>query len=507
MGFAEDIAEGTKIAICGWLANGGNAAAAYWIARGSRTPWTAVAGGAAALGLLALNYGCNYNPDADPEVDFDGCRRADPGGAVQMFWFLNGTKIGQLAPPAEEIVSFRWEPFGNGGFRWWLTQRELDGVTRDYTFEQGNDQGGTPSFASELVSGTCAEQSPGGPLPPPDITYTSPTTNCVYVISHQAYVLDETGTVTPVLKISQGISSRTTGGIIGGCNFDPVLVFPAGGDSGGGGGGCCGDRVYPWKDDPDGPDGLPWWWSIAQVALGNMLASLINDLLTDFEGATARRVAALLTGSETGLLPAVKYDLYEPCTPDGEDQRFHELDIPMAPALTAVAARCDALEIFQQYQKDYRQPICSRSKPVGNWVSVSFVSDEISPNGERPLRKYLRYLDQANRPLEDHGAHWENFVWTAGPVIVGHKGSTWGVPQVWAASAAEGQRVLRHAAAIAGVDPDSQGEWYFTASSDARYGQPGTMRVERRADRITGQQFLRVSKRDSPNGLPLLPAS
>lgn len=117
--------------------------------------------------------------------------------------------------------------------------------------------------------------------------------------------------------------------------------------------------------------------------------------------------------------------------------------------------------------------------------------------GERPLRKQLRYRDQTGSSLETHTDHWRGFEWQAGPVCVIHKGAAWGVPQVWAASATEGKRVLRHAGVIAGVDVDEEGEWVVTGTLDPRYGRTGTMLVKGLRDGAVS-----VTKREGSSGLP-----
>lgn len=203
------------------------------------------------------------------------------------------------------------------------------------------------------------------------------------------------------------------------------------------------------------------------------------------------------------------YLLTEPCDPDGDGELVTR-EVVYSGSLNAfgvLSNKLDALAELQQVAKDLRQPICRHPKPSGELVTVNFVSDAPSPQGTKPLRKFLRYQDQTNADLAVHGAHWRDFSWQAGPVCVCHKGGPWGVLQVWAVSADEGKRVIRHAGAVAGVDPDSQGEWLVTGSSDPRYGQPGTMRVERRVAGELRQDFLRVTKRSDPNGLPLLPAA
>lgn len=118
----------------------------------------------------------------------------------------------------------------------------------------------------------------------------------------------------------------------------------------------------------------------------------------------------------------------------------------------------------------------------------------------RRLRKRLRYRDQLGRSQEAHALHWEGFEWDAGAVIVAAVGS-WGTAQVWAASEAEGKRVIRHAAAIGGFNPDGEegAEWIVTAPSGGRVGRSGRMRT---AERLN---LPAVTKRQGSSGSPLLP--
>lgn len=118
---------------------------------------------------------------------------------------------------------------------------------------------------------------------------------------------------------------------------------------------------------------------------------------------------------------------------------------------------------------------------------------------KNPLKKRFTYRDLTGASLEAHTDHWANFQWDAGPVCVIHKGAAWGVPQVWAASAAEGKRVITHAGAIAGVDPNSEGEWVVSGSLNPRYGQTARMGVTR----LRGG-YLSVTKREGPDGAPMV---
>lgn len=180
------------------------------------------------------------------------------------------------------------------------------------------------------------------------------------------------------------------------------------------------------------------------------------------------------------------------------------VDIVIPPGIrdtgASITVRLQALAGLMQGLKDFKQPICppTRIQALGEPVTVRFMSEDPSDASNRQLRKSLTYRDQTASLQEVHVAHWEHFSWQAGPICVIHKGAPWGVPQVWAATAEEGKRVIRHAGQVAGVDPDATGEWIVTGSADNRMGRTGTMRVMHRSGLIC------VSKRPSSVGRPLL---
>lgn len=110
--------------------------------------------------------------------------------------------------------------------------------------------------------------------------------------------------------------------------------------------------------------------------------------------------------------------------------------------------------------------------------------------------KRLTYRDMANAPLEAHAEHWRTFTFEAGPWLVQANGP-FGRPRVWASSEAEGKRVLRHAAAIAGWDLEGpEVEIVATRIEDQRLGKGGTYRV------AIKRGLLLVSKRDGSSGAP-----
>ena len=114
------------------------------------------------------------------------------------------------------------------------------------------------------------------------------------------------------------------------------------------------------------------------------------------------------------------------------------------------------------------------------------------------LRKTFSYRDQLGISLEDHTAHWEGFSWQAGPVVVTHEGAAWGRVQIWAATAAEGKRVIAHAGLIAGIDPNEPpGEWFVQIAQNPRYGRTGRM-----VPRPVKGGGIHVTKRPGPSGTP-----
>lgn len=168
-------------------------------------------------------------------------------------------------------------------------------------------------------------------------------------------------------------------------------------------------------------------------------------------------------------------------------------------ALTAIYQQNTVIAAMLQQHLNWKTPTCHERPEIrGDWVTVRFESTAASPSSNRPLRKLFRYRSESGRDLGTTTEYWKNFQFSAGPVCVIHKGAWWGVPQVWASSADEGKRVIRHAAGEAGLDPDQVGGWTISGSNNPRYGMPGEMSV---AEIDFGPW---VTKRDGPNGMPEL---
>jgi hypothetical protein len=482
--FAAALEQAAKEAVCGWLANGGNAVAATWIVNGAKTPATAVAGAAGMLGLLALNYGCNYDPNKSTGSS-DLFNSPCPGGTRWCARQDGHPSYGAWKNIVGAVADWDWEGFnanGNPVFRNKSTGQLFQATDWKKAL---NCQVGYGSQSPTPVMCTGAPVVPPGPIP--DYTYTDPTTNCDYTVNFQGFLADGGGgAARPIMKITAGgpAATRASGGIIGGCNFEPILHIPGGG---GGGGGI----TIPWTDLPDLPGGEPWWWDIVKGAGGAVLGGLINRLIEKLLEEKA---------------PAITYRLVSVCEKDAQGEAIsqsREVSIPSLPMLNGLVARVDAMDNLMQGLKDFKQPICEPeppAAPVGRNISLQFRSDGPSPYGEKPLRKAFRYRDPSLKDLEEHREHWKDFEWESGPWMVISDGLLWGKPRVWAKSEAEGRRVLTHAAQIAGMNLNSSSHRWVVREVDG-YRERPVMKMRVHRD-VNGR--LWIAERTGSDGLPMV---
>ena len=449
-----------------------------------------------AAALVAANYGCTWDPAADGPsggLFSDWCWDAGDG-RMEIYYVTDlGNRAGYLRNDVRRITDIveTGEVNGYGSIQYEVQYiNTADSPSTALFYEGRQSNGYYRYYTTGLLDGSTCAYTPGpaGPDPGP-YTYTDVDSSCELNVTLEGFAQQGDGAAGPVWKIEPAPAPqlRNGGGIIQGCNFEPVLYYspPGGGGNGGG------PTYIPYDPGPDDPYGNPWWKAALEAALGGVIGAAVKSLLD-----------ALLEPSVAGKV----YRLTSVCETNAQGEPVdlvREVDIPTLSVLQGSIYRLDAIEYLLQGLKDFKQPTCRKVTYQGQLVSVDFKSDEISPMGKAPLRKLLRYRDQTNAPLADHTAHWESFVWQAGPVIVKHTGATWGELQVWAADADEGKRVIRHAGTIAGVDPDAEGEWAVTGSTDPRYGQPGTMRIATR--KSLGGQILQISKRPGPDGLPIVP--
>jgi hypothetical protein len=174
-----------------------------------------------------------------------------------------------------------------------------------------------------------------------------------------------------------------------------------------------------------------------------------------------------------------------PLPPPDYNPRFDDID--------------DDLDKVKDELEKLKECACPETPVIeGEYRTISFRAEETSPYGSARLRKRFKYRSQSGLDLGAVIDHWKDFSFTAGAVIVWHSGSNLGSPKVWAASVDEGKRVIRHAAGEAGIDPDQVGKWGVSGSNHARYGVPGTMKVD-----TTGGYYW-ITARDGEDGRPIV---
>ena len=450
--------------------------------------------------LLANNYLCepiDLGNALIPEVE--GCRKVDGHGIAQIYdgvgrwfnpWQNNTDEYKDMSLVATEITANYVQQAENGWNRITKFKTEL-GELEFWSFYNATNEAPPPSKARILVTeGSCAEEGPGTTPPPPElyepIPYTDVDTNCQFNVTFQGF-FEETagGPVRPVLLIEGTQEQRASGSRMGGCNFNPTIYIPPGG-----GGGGDGPYVIPGPDGPLPPfvppgGGTPWWWAPLLAGSTSAALNLIGEALKEALGPT---------------LPEGSFTLQAPCD---KDEDGNALTQTWTYPEQKVQERMIAHQITQlealQTHLNWKTPICNEQPPgEGDWRTISFISTETSPYGKSRLRKRFRYRSTSGWELGSVVDHWKDFTWSAGPVCVKHLGASWGTPTVWADSIDEGKRVIRHAAADAGIDPDQVGRWTVSGSSSPRIGVSRTMIVN------TKGGYWWITARDGSNGKPLV---
>ena len=439
--------------------------------------------------VFAANYSGCFDTEAAPTVPITALGSAgectEVTGCGQV-WIDTGTG---------------WTLYGDGSCRWksWSatyagpnpTYPDLD----DFNISSVSCLDGTSSSGrtglprgskTKLVpcdGGSCVTTAPSGQPEYQPIPYTDPDTGCELILNFNGFAMLPGDDLRPVFKIEPAPvlpSTRATGGVITTCNFAPEFYMP------GPGGGGDGPPVRgPWDpiwDDWE-PGGQPAWsdW------LGDFLGGVLGDLVS----------SAILDALELPL-PQYQYTMRAACNYK-EDGTFEDYTITLpAQSWNERVLSMQEMQIdFLQQHLLWKTPTCGGGgQPVtGDPVTINWISDEASPVSGTRLNKRFVYFDQNNTPLQTTVDHWKDFVWQSGPVIVGCTGTPLGKPQVWAASEAEGKRVLEHAAQIAGVDL-SNAEYQIGTPKDSRYGVPATMRVLKR------KGVLGITSRRGPDGYP-----
>ena len=444
------------------------------------------------LSMLGASATCSEVQAGTEPYQPQGCCQ-EVNGRGQLIYINTATNQGgpgDFAAVRKIIRTYPGDPTGPGQPPISICEYELtDGTIRTNGVSSPFD---TTIWCLQPFEGyVCVDgqEPPPYPINPPvpNHTYVDQTTNCTYNVVFQGFIQETPdAAIQPVFQISSQSQTRADGGVMGGCNLSPVIYTP--GPNGPGGPG--GPRIppIPVPPNPPGPvGGVPWWAVPLLTAATSAALTLIGQELAKL--------------SEPGFLEG-SFTMTAPCDVDdqGEPQfrtwEFLEGSFPERVNAQQVAI----MEMLQQHL-NWKTPTCSSNEQPpseGDWRTVSFRSDETSPFGKSRLRKRFRYRSTSGWTDSQLIDHWKDFSFEAGPIVVKHLGSSWGTPQVWAASADEGKRVIRHAAGEAGIDPDQVGRWEISGSRSSRLGVSGTMRTD------TTGGFYWITARDGSNGRPLV---
>ena len=479
----------SESALCQWLRSESIQAAVPWvIARVGLIPNPASK--AAALSLMALNLGCSFKPDLDPEFTDDSCwERAEPT-FVQFYeepygqrpgeWTSSFTDYDGVYDTSRVFEILKFEGYvdienpisGITSIYPVLVLRFWDDTVAEVTGGKGYDPEGQPppKYFRMFANGSeCLKPSPESvvPDPPPPITQYSAELNCNVQAVLNGFELEPDGTAKPIITYRSVGEGETKNDdppeLVSGCNWFGDLVYY-------GSDGSDPPRVYPLPPDPprvpvppnsgDCPDPCP--------------------------------------DPEPEMVGASTYVMVAPCEKDAQGNNLEwERSLPAEQGLPAISNRLAALSDQVSQALAWKTPICNERPTLeGDWRTISFRSDSTSPYGNARLRKRFRYRSTSGLGLGEVVEHWKDFTYESGPVVVIHSGSSWGTPQVWASTADEGKRVIRHAAGEAGIDPDQVGRWTISGSDSARFGVSDTMRVDKR------KGFWWITSRDGSDNRP-----
>lgn len=484
-------------ASCVFLLNAGGAAAqvaAYSLLTGNLVVG-GVAAAATGIAVYAYGKGCQWDPSGaeyPTEVTLSCCPPFDDTGDQDKWWKY---RIFRLVDASWLTIPIGYSGSANGQYdRGWIEQPTIQGGSGTWNLRPC----GPASFSTQgvlsadffdpaqfrdlhIVSpvGTGCDPAPT-PLPDPYV-YTDPDDGCQIQVTMLGWGVDEAGNYTPVWQMDPVLppATRTSGGIIGGCNFQPVIYYDGPG----------GPVLPPVPPSPTpGPGGEPWWLAPLLGALG---------------GATAIAIDRALDELFTTPIPQWQYTMRAACNykQDGTYEDY-TITLPEAPYQERMLQLAETQLDFLQQHLLWKTPTCGGGgqSVSGDPVTINWISDEVSPVSGSRLNKIFTYFDQNNTTLADTVDHWRDFTWQAGPVIVSCAGTPLGKPQVWASSLDEAKRVIGHAATIAGVDL-KDAEWLVGTARSDRNGVSAHMRV------LVRQGLLGITKRDGPNGYPeALPA-
>jgi len=482
----------SQSALCDWLNRPGAANAVAVLGASAIAvpdPVTTLAG----LGLLATQMGCAFNP-SDPTIKTD-CEDGWKG-----IWY----DVANCEDDDGYNNVYIWSNIY--GEEYWDLWTNLNGVTFDVSWEEvatdtwecslafrypGSSNPSWDGILKRASSIPCLDirqdreidiNCVGKPYtgPPPPYIAPSPELNCTLKAELQNYQLLPNGSIVPVIKYTNLSNTRSSSNSpeISGCNWYGDLIFTGGG----GGQPPTIGPLPPAYDGPPGGPGMPDW---------------LQDF---FSGLAAELAADAIRALFDQPIPGITYEMIAPCDKDSEGNPLvWTKEIPEAKWLDALGLRITALNAQMSQHLAWKTPICNEQPEIeGEFRTINFRSASTSPYSSSRLRKRFRYRSTSGLGLGEIVDHWRDFTFESGPYRVRHVGSSWGSPEVWAATEDEGKRVIRHAAGEAGIDPDQVGRWSTRSSNSSRLGVSDTMSVDTRGG------IYRITSRDGSDGRPIV---
>ncbi len=435
------------------------------------------------LGQWAAQNNCNWDPyEPGPGSQ---CVKDGDGSNYPLFFYGPGYEDGKQEGSARKILSETIFQSDINGI-WYAQCRYIDSQGRE-NMQQVQQKTGIPMPTGRfcLITG-----DPPPPVTPPAPYVHETEDGCSLTVNFEAWGQLPDGTAAPVFMIEPSASSRASGGVIGGCNFNPTIYYPGGGggtggggEGGGGGGGPISIPNIPGFDD----SGRPNWAALLDAALDGFVGAVIE-----------RALDSVLSRPQ----PGITYQMEAPCDKDEDGNPLvWEKEIPEADFEDAIGMRVTAIHEQISQALAWKTPICNDQPTTeGDFRTINFRSASVSPYSSSRLRKRFRYRSISGLGLGEVVDYWKDFTFESGPYRVRHVGSSWGAPEVWAATEDEGKRVIRHAAGEAGFDPDQVGRWSTRSSDSARLGVSDTMSVDTRGG------FYRITSRDGSDGRPIVAA-
>jgi hypothetical protein len=450
---------------------------------------------AVGLGLaqMAAKQNCNWDTEQEgpPGSVKGGCWKLENGGGLLYSKDVNGNFAGQVAGSCgnadNQFVAISGVEQVDGQNRIGL-ERLTGGTTTAY-----GGPGQAAFYLEPCPGANCAGDDPPAPPPPPPTYIHTTEDGCQLNVNFQGWGQLPDGSASGIFLIEPSATQRSGGGVIGGCNFSPTIVYNPGGSGGGdgggdgggtGGGGGGGSYSVPFLPGSD-DDGKPNWAPLLEAALTGLAGAAINQALD-----------AALAKVYDGAI----YRMEAPCDKDQDgNPLIWEKEIPPAPSTDALGYRLTAIHEQISQALAWKTPICD-DQPTGEgeFRTIHFRSSSPSPYSSSRLRKRFRYRSTSGFGLGELVDYWKDFSFESGPVVVSHLGSPWGTPKVWAATEDEGKRVIRHAAGEAGIDPDQVGRWRVSSSDSSRLGVSDTMTVDNEGG------FWRITARDGADGRPIV---